>query len=164
MAKTPEERPAESGPPIPTPTPDVSPTARVGGKRFRYNPEPGYRLLVCGANDYGEALPSPRMHAFPLKPAPGMTDQAEYLLTVQKPQRVRPVDWWREAEPEEMAAYQEETGAFGTGPLAADLRADWKARHPTYHEGPPNLPTTEGERVLKRLADALEKREKGGTP
>ncbi len=186
MAKTPEERP-EMGASSPSAVPSTPPTpplevekgaraatARIDGKSIRYNPTPGFRLLVCRVSDYGEALDEPRMKAFG-PPKPGATDQAEYLLTVDKPKSAKPVDWWREATPEEMAAYQngmygsEPAPAFGVGPVAEELFAEWRTRHPRYRAGPPPHPEAEARRQLAvdvagTVADAITASRKGGTP
>ncbi len=188
MAKTPEERPDPGAFPnasaasTPAPAPEVervvrAATVRIDGKLVRYNPTPGFRLLVCNVSDYGERLDEPRMKAFALSPPVGLTDQAEYLLTVDKPKTAKPVDWWREATVEEMAAYQnglygsEPAPAFGVGSVAEEIFAEWRSRHPEYRAGAPQHPEVEARHALvadvakstaTAVAEALTK--KGGTP
>ncbi len=182
-AKSPKERPQIQGTPTPAPEPEPGrnpepenaraarpATAKVSGRPVRYNPTPGYRVVVTQVNGYGEPLEKPNMKAFApprqRKLPDGRIevefDQAEYLLQLQKPRNVKPMDWWRDATSEELAAYQDDTGAFGEGPFAQELRREWLARHPEVREGAPPPPDAAEKKMMARLAEQLDKLEGGG--
>jgi len=87
--------------------------AKTPAKVLPHQREPKFRLLV---NPQGGMIP------FNLDPA--STERFEDLLVTQRPPKMKPKDWYREAEPEELAAYMEESGHF----FHDDDRAEWETR------------------------------------